>query len=614
MKKIFLFLTAVLFTTCLWAADKYYILGAQAVASDGALTKASQHSNLTLKYIKHDGSNYTSTTDISFSATNGINGKFASSDASANVSDILTSAKWGTGSGAAYAAGIKFAKSTTYTLRLGTKVISKISLLCYPEGKNSSVTIGDTEKTTSTKAWTLHEWTGSFTGDVSMVLSDANGIYGVFVLETPSAPAVTHTLTWDFAGGSCSATAGTNYTAGGDVAEGATITYPANNTMSKDGYDFNGWSTSVTTMPTSDLTITAQWIEHTTQSSDATLSALSVAGCTLSPAFASGTTAYTIALPFYASMPAVGDVTATKNDSYAKDPEVSIADNVISIACEAEDGTKQTYTITVNIADVPAASTSINIEQLVLDNSKSYSYTTALTDAHISSADLNGLDSLAIGDADHSRPDYNESFLGLKIKKQGGYIQMVIPAGKTLKVKFGSVAADLKLTINDVPQTDISKSTSVYEHTATGNELIKIATSSGGTVVIKQIMIDEDIAVVRPFEATIAATTNGTASVELAKYAKGEEVTVNCVPASDYKLASIAVSGCDDKGAETDVTVTGNKFTMPGSPVTITVTFSIATSISNTSDSEKAQKRIENGQLVIEKNEQVFNAMGQTIR
>ena len=38
------------------------------------------------------------------------------------------------------------------------------------------------------------------------------------------------------------------------------------------------------------------------------------------------------------------------------------------------------------------------------------------------------------------------------------------------------------------------------------------------------------------------------------------------------------------------------------------------TSISNTSDVVKAQKRIENGQLVIEKNGKVFNAMGQTIR
>ena len=72
------------------------------------------------------------------------------------------------------------------------------------------------------------------------------------------APA-THTLAWDFAGGSCSATEGDDYTAGGAVAEGATLTYPAANTMSKTDYLFDGWSSSTTTMPTTDLTITAQW-------------------------------------------------------------------------------------------------------------------------------------------------------------------------------------------------------------------------------------------------------------------------------------------------------------------------------------------------------------------
>ena len=72
-------------------------------------------------------------------------------------------------------------------------------------------------------------------------------------------PAATHTLAWDFDGGSCSATAGDDYTAGGAVAEGATITYPAANTMSKTNYLFDGWSSSAATMPTTDLTITAQW-------------------------------------------------------------------------------------------------------------------------------------------------------------------------------------------------------------------------------------------------------------------------------------------------------------------------------------------------------------------
>ena len=79
-----------------------------------------------------------------------------------------------------------------------------------------------------------------------------------------------YTLTWDFAGGSCSATEGDDYTATGSVIEGAAITYPENNSMSKDGYKFAGWSSSATTMPGSDLTITAQWATVYTVTYDAT--------------------------------------------------------------------------------------------------------------------------------------------------------------------------------------------------------------------------------------------------------------------------------------------------------------------------------------------------------
>ena len=68
-----------------------------------------------------------------------------------------------------------------------------------------------------------------------------------------------HTLAWSWGGGSTSATAGTNYTAGGTINYGTAITYPANNTMSRTGYDFNGWNSNATTMPDNDLTITAQW-------------------------------------------------------------------------------------------------------------------------------------------------------------------------------------------------------------------------------------------------------------------------------------------------------------------------------------------------------------------
>ena len=67
------------------------------------------------------------------------------------------------------------------------------------------------------------------------------------------------TLTWAFAGGSSSETAGEDYTAGGTVNYGTAITKPSNGSMSKTGYDFSGWSSSAITMPDNNLTITAQW-------------------------------------------------------------------------------------------------------------------------------------------------------------------------------------------------------------------------------------------------------------------------------------------------------------------------------------------------------------------
>lgn len=69
-------------------------------------------------------------------------------------------------------------------------------------------------------------------------------------------------LTWNFDEGSSSETAGTDYTAAGYYAKGAALTYPSDESMSKgDDFVFDGWSSSATTMPTSALTITAQWAE-----------------------------------------------------------------------------------------------------------------------------------------------------------------------------------------------------------------------------------------------------------------------------------------------------------------------------------------------------------------
>ena len=110
-----------------------------------------------------------------------------------------------------------------------------------------------------------------------------------------------------------------------------------------------------------EITYTLNFTVKTSESSDATLSALSVEGCTLNETFDPDVEDYTITLATcYTAMPVVGDVTATKNDAFAEDPVVTIEGNVITIACEAEDGTPKTYTITVTI---PAATELVSISE-----------------------------------------------------------------------------------------------------------------------------------------------------------------------------------------------------------------------------------------------------------
>lgn len=134
------------------------------------------------------------------------------------------------------------------------------------------------------------------------------------------------------------------------------------------------------------------------------------------------------------------------------------------------------------------ASTSINIEQLVLDNSKAYNITAALTAAHIAYANIDALDSL-----DASKTAGNEPYLGLKLKTAGAYVEVALNAGSVLRVKFGNVAADVKVNGTTVAKANLA---TPYEYTAAAQEYVRIETTTSGTVVLKQIMINEPIATV----------------------------------------------------------------------------------------------------------------------
>lgn len=139
--------------------------------------------------------------------------------------------------------------------------------ISYNAGANGSGTVAGGTKTCgvnftlSTEKFTRtgYTQTGWSTTDGGAKAYDMGATYSIDAAQTfyPFWTANTHKFAWDFAGGSTSSSSHT--AANNALAYGTTITYPANNTMSKDGYTFTGWSTSVTSMPDNDLTIVAQW-------------------------------------------------------------------------------------------------------------------------------------------------------------------------------------------------------------------------------------------------------------------------------------------------------------------------------------------------------------------
>lgn len=287
--------------------DKYYILAYTEMTPAGVLTSAS-NSNQSLKYVKYNGSTFATTTEISSTfPTNSKNGKYSNS----SITNVLNTSNWASGSGSSYATGIMLSKNTTYTLNLNSNNISKISFLCYPAGNTSSISIGGTAKTTSTKEWTLHEWSGSFTGEVLITLSNANDIYGVFVLEkasgstppTPSTFTLNNTVNTSGYGTVSPASvsnipSGTTVTAGtGDninkytVGETTVTATPATAT-DEYTYTFSGWSGLPATV-TANTTVTANF---TRTAKEYTLAWNSNGGSELTGDYTSGTVSFGTAI------------------------------------------------------------------------------------------------------------------------------------------------------------------------------------------------------------------------------------------------------------------------------------------------------------------------------
>lgn len=252
---------------------------------------------------------------------------------------------------------------------------------------------------------------------------------------------------------------------------------------------------------------------------------------------------------------------------------------------------------------------SIDFEQMVLNQGKSYDVKSALTAAFYDYKTIDALDSLN----NSKGAARNEPYLGLKIKKNGGYLACNVLPGTTIRIKFGYVAADvLAIAGNDTMRlapTNNKIADMVFPIQV--ETTVKLQTTSDKTVVIKQIMIDQPIATWM-YPITYTAAENGAVSGWTIAF-PGETVELTITPAEGFLCNRLTWNG---NVLYDDVEGQAITFEMPTEAVTVEASFvtEFPTAIDNTEADVKAAKVVRNGQLFIEKNGVLYNAQGAVVK
>jgi len=258
---------------------------------------------------------------------------------------------------------------------------------------------------------------------------------------------------------------------------------------------------------------------------------------------------------------------------------------------------------------VKAYAQSIDFEGMVLNQGKSYDVKSALMANFYDYKTIDALDSLN----NSKGAARNEPYLGLKIKKQGGYLACNVLPGTTLRIKFGYVAETvLAIAGNDTLRL-VPTDNKLAELTVPFaiEKLVKLQTTSDKTVVIKQIMVDDPI-VTWMYPITYTAGENGTIegwTIAL----PGEEVKVSHAAAEGYRTYSLTYNGVALHDDENKGYVT---FTMPAEAVAVEAEFlqEFPTAIENSEVEVKAVKVIRDGKLFIEKNGVLYDAQGVVVK
>ena len=258
---------------------------------------------------------------------------------------------------------------------------------------------------------------------------------------------------------------------------------------------------------------------------------------------------------------------------------------------------------------------SVNIEKLILDNSKDYDVKANVlngTNGYASNYNSEGMDITNDSLNNSKGAMRNYAYLGLKIKSKS-LLNFRVAQGQTVLIKFGNVATTPQVSINGGEYAAMTITEGVYSYTATGDDLLSMYVSEANkAVVLKQIVIGEAPALEDVvYDINCGEVQNGTLACDWAIALPGETVALTVTPAEGYKVENVTLNGETVEAVENVYS-----FIMPEKVANVAATFvkDTPSALGNTEAEAKAVKVVRDGQLLILKNGVLYNAQGAVVK
>ena len=346
----------------------------------------------------------------------------------------------------------------------------------------------------------------------------------------------------------------------------------------------------------SEATYTVSVAKSAALSTDATLSALTVDGYTLDPAFAADVYAYTITKAYGAADPEVSVVNATPNDANAK-ALISYADGMFTIEVTAEDG-ESTLTYSIIILEAAAkkallkAEFSNGVHGFIANGNINVPYIAGQTEPTFVSAEFWEAEGyptaemvdgkLVVTGIDGKKDEYTITYVPLTPMETSydeitftevpSYIYSIYGWAEDKGVKFSK-------DVEEAANHRISE----------GKDRIYIALP-----VAKEVILTGGSGGARP----VVITVNGVKSGVTSTPKKEETITIPLAATEGANLVAIESNGNNGDAGFTKIQL------VEGVP----------TALENVDASVKAVKVIQNGQLFIKKGDKLYNAQGTIVK